>query len=270
MHPDLFRLGPFTLHAYGTMLALSFLLGLLLARRRAKQRGLGEAMIMDLFQLIVLSAIVGSRFFFVIFHLDSFSGRWWHVFALWEGGLTLYGGLLLAMLASVLYVRAKRASFLRVADVMSPSLGLGLMITRLGCFLNGCCFGLPTASALGIRFPADCEASLTAARIAGEHGASGGLAVAIHPTQLYSSFGGLIILLALLALDRKARPDGSLFAGFLCLYGLDRLVIDEFRYYEEVMRAGGLSVNQWLSIGMIAAGVFLFARLRRSAQRAAA
>ena len=98
MHPDLFSFGRFTLHAYGTALALSFLLGLLLARYRARRRGVNEHAVVDLFQLIVLSSIIGARFFFVIFHLDSYRGQWLHIFYLWEGGLTLYGGLLLAFL----------------------------------------------------------------------------------------------------------------------------------------------------------------------------
>jgi len=264
LHPDLIRIGPFTLHAYGTALALSFLLGVLLARWRARRRGVAEGDVLDLFQLIVLSSIVGARFFFVVFHLDAYQGRWWHMFALWEGGLTLYGGLLLALFSSAVFLRRRRIPFLRMADVMSPSLGLGILITRIGCFLNGCCFGLPTDSAFGVHFPASCEATHTARDLLLASGGGHEIALnpSIHPAQLYSAFGGLVILLVLLLAGRRSRPVGFTFANFLLLYGVHRFAIDQFRYYEEAMRVLSLSVNQWLSLALVVAGLLLHRHLR--------
>ncbi len=259
MYPDLFSFGKFTLHAYGSALALSFLLGVLLARKRAKDRGLADRDVMDLFQIIVLSAIIGARFFFVIFHLDAYEGRWLNMFALWEGGLTLFGGILLSFLSAAFFLRWRKVSFLAMADSMAPSLALGIMITRIGCFLNGCCYGLPTESPLGIAFPEGSEASRIAHQIVGNYGAE----VHIHPAQLYSSLGGLVILGLLILLDRPGRPAGYTFFNFLLLYGIHRFVVDQFRYYEEVMRVLSLSVNQWISIGFIIAALLLH-RSRRA------
>ncbi|MBN2170155.1 MAG: prolipoprotein diacylglyceryl transferase [Candidatus Krumholzibacteriota bacterium] len=273
MHPDIFRIGSLTLHAYGAMLTLSFILGLLLALRRSGRRGVAREHVMDLFQIIILAAIVGARIFFVVFHLDLYRDRWWRVLALWEGGLTLYGGLLLAIGASWLYLRLRRVPFLVMADVMAPSLGLGIMVTRVGCFLNGCCFGLPTDCPLGVGFPPGSEATETARTLlAHDRGRSLldlPLSPAIHPAQLYASLGGALILAILLLLDRRPRRPGFLFAGFLVLYGIHRFVVDQFRYYEEAMRVLGLSVNQWLSVGLVVAGLFLFAWIRRRRQLAA-
>lgn len=267
MHPDLFRIGPLTLHAYGLMLTLSFILGLLLALRRAPRRHVAREHVLDLFQIIILAAIVGARILFVVFHLDLYEDRWWRVFALWEGGLTLYGGLLLAIAAAWLYLRLRRVPFLVMADVMAPSLGLGIMVTRVGCFLNGCCYGLPTDCPLGVRFPPGSEAAETARTLlVREQGVSPldiPLAPAIHPAQLYASLGGALILAILLLLDRRPRRPGFLFAAFLVLYGIHRFVVDQFRYYEDAMRVLGPSVNQWLSVGLVAAGLLLFAWIRR-------
>ena len=266
MHPDLFRLGPFTLHAYGTMLALSFLAGVLLARARAPKRGVAERDVMDLFQLLVLSAIVGARILFVVFHLDAYAGRWWHMAAIWEGGLTLYGGILLCFVSAWLFLRHRKVPFLRMADVMAPSLGLGIMLTRIGCFLNGCCYGLPTHSPLGVCFPPHSEAERTAASLATGHGFTGDC-IPIHPAQLYSSLGGLVILVTLLALDRRRPYEGFTFANFLLLYAVHRFTVDQFRYYEDAMTVWSLSVNQWLSIGFLVAGILLHWRLRRGRGR---
>ncbi|MCP4545900.1 MAG: prolipoprotein diacylglyceryl transferase [bacterium] len=273
MHPDLFSIGPLTLHAYGTALAISFLLGLLFARYRARTRGIEERDVFDLFQLIIISAIVGSRILFVVFHLDAYEGRWLHMFSLWEGGLTLYGGILLCFLTSWLFMSKRKISFLGMADVMTPSIGLGIMITRIGCFLNGCCYGLPTHSHLGVCFPPHSEANRTALSLLARNNEflEAGACATIHPAQLYSSLGGLIILAVLLLLERKGRPVGFTFANFLFVYGLHRFSVDQFRYYEEVMRVLGLSVNQWLSIGFIISSILLhvfLARARRTASQA--
>jgi phosphatidylglycerol:prolipoprotein diacylglycerol transferase len=264
VHPDLIKLGPLTLHAYGTLLACSFFFGLLLARARARSRDVSERDVLDLFQLLIISAIIGARFFFVIFHLDAYAGRWWHILYLWEGGLTLYGGLLLCFLSAALFLRRRGVPFLRMADVMAPSLGLGLLITRIGCFLNGCCFGLPTDGPLGVCFPAGSEAARMALTLAAGH-AHAGDCVPIHPAQLYSAFAGLTILVSLLLFDRRRHFEGAVFALFLLLYGIKRFTIDQFRYYEEAMTVAGLSVNQWLSIGLVAAAVWITLSRRRRA-----
>ncbi|MBC7185959.1 MAG: prolipoprotein diacylglyceryl transferase [Calditrichaeota bacterium] len=255
MHPVLFKLGPLEIHAYGLMLAISFVLGILLAARRAKRLGIDPNRIMDLGVLVAVSAIVGARLFYVAFHLDEFRGHWTDTFNPFQstgqvgiGGLTLLGGVILAILTSYIYLRLKNLSFLRVADVVAPSLGLGIFLTRIGCFLNGCCFGVPCHLPWAVSFPYGSPAHY-------HYGP-----VPIHPTQLYSSLGGLVMFGALLALDRHRRFDGYLFYFFLVFYGIGRFLVDFVRYYEPSMvlvRLGSvtISMNQGISLLMLAAGI---------------
>jgi phosphatidylglycerol:prolipoprotein diacylglycerol transferase len=251
MHPTLIKIGPLPLHSYGLMLALSFLVGILLARSRAPRRGISADIVSDTSLVIVFAAIIGARLLYVLFHRDEMHG-FMDVIALWSGGLSMYGGVLAAMGASWVYLRRRGVPFLRMADVVAPSLALGLGITRIGCFLNGCCYGKPTTGALGVHFPEDSYV----------HRLFGGSAV--HPTQLYSSLTGLVILGILLAWDRKRHLEGRLFALYLVLDATGRFILDFFRAYEaNVYVAGPLTVNQLICIGLFALGVLLFLRAGR-------
>ena len=257
MHPVIFKIGAFELRSYGFMLALSFLFGIWLATRRAKNRGINPNDIMDLSVIILISSIVGSRLMYVVFHLDEFRGRWLDTINPFQSdgqiglaGLTLLGGVLLAFISSYLFLRHRKLSFLKFADVVMPSVGLGIFLTRIGCFLNGCCFGLPCEHGHGwcVLFP--------------DHSPAGDVfpGIPLIPAQLYSSLYGLIILFVLLAFDRKKRFTGFLFYLFLILYGIARFIIDLFRYYEDSMVlltvvGKSLSMNQAISIAFVVLGV---------------
>jgi len=246
MHPTLVKIGPLELHSYGFLLAVSFFCGIALAARRAPRRGLAPEAVYDTALVIVFAAILGARLMYVVFHhaeMHSFVD----VIAVWRGGLTMYGGVLAAMAAAWLYVRRRDLPFLRLADVIAPSLGLGLMLTRIGCFLNGCCYGKPTDAAWGVVFPG----ATFGGTLFGD--------APLHPTQLYSSLEGLVVLLALLLYDRRPRRDGQVFALYLVLAGVGRFGIDFFRYYEaNVYVAGPLTVNQIISVGSLLIGLLLF------------
>lgn len=253
MHPTIVDIGPLPLHSYGLLLALSFFFGILLAARRAPSRGLNADLVYDTSLVIVFAAIIGARFLYVVFHLQDMHS-WVDVIAVWGGGLTMYGGVLGALAASWIYLRRRHVAFLRMADVVAPSLALGLGVTRVGCFLNGCCYGKPTTSIFGVQFPPDSFVS----------GLFGGAAV--HPTQVYSSLTGFTIMAFLLLVDRRPLPRGRLFALWLILDAAGRFVLDFFRYYEaNVYVAGGLTVNQIIAIGLMLLGVMLFVRTSRSA-----
>jgi phosphatidylglycerol:prolipoprotein diacylglycerol transferase len=251
MHPVLFELGSIKLHAYGAMLAISFFLGILLAARRARARGVNPDLVFDTSLVIVFASILGSRLMYVVFHRGEMQ-TWIDLVAVWRGGLTMYGGVLAAMGAALVYVRRRGVAFLRMADVMAPSLGLGLMLTRIGCFLNGCCYGKPTELPFGVHFPDETFVG---------HLFQG---AAVHPTQLYSAFTGLIILVALLAYDRSRRHEGQVFALYLVLDGAGRFGLDFFRYYEaNVYVLGGLTISQLISVGLVFLGLLLWFYARR-------
>lgn len=244
MHPVLIELGPLKIYAYGFMLALSFLAGIRLAAWRADRRRVGGELIYDLSIILVIAAVVGSRGLYILTHRQHYSSLV-DIFALWQGGATYYGGLVLALAGAFVFLRRKGMSFLRVADICAPSIALGVFFTRIGCFLSGCCFGRPTGCPLGVAFPPESPAG---SMFTGH----------IHPTQLYSSFYGLVIFALLLVLERWSRFDGYLFSCLLVLYGIARFTVDFFRWYEPSAMTGALTFNQMISIGLvIAGGLFL-------------
>lgn len=243
MHPTLFKIGIFEVRAFGALLAVSFILGIILAAKRAKKAGIEPKFIMDLGLVVLISSIIGSRFFYVIFHLEEFRGHWTDIFNPLQSsgefgiaGLSMLGGVVLSIACGIIYIILKKQPLWKIADICAPSFALGIGITRLGCFLNGCCFGKPTTSFWGIVFPPDCAAGFTFTN------------VPLYPTQLFSSFKGFFIFFVLLFLERYKKFDGFTFWLMLLLFSAGRFIIDFFRYYEPSTRVSLLgtvwSVNQ--------------------------
>lgn len=253
MYPELFRIGPLVINSYGLMLALAFIVGIFLALKKAEKRGIDNNTIINLAFIVMVSAIVGSRLFYVLFHLEEFKGRWLYTFlpiqpdgSIGLGGLIFLGGFLGAILSGAIYIHKKSLSFWKVVDSVAPSLALGLFFGRIGCFLNGCCFGKACSLPWAVTFPPNSAAG---------HQMAG---VAIHPTQLYSSAYGLLIFIILMLLDRKNHYDGFLFAIFLLIYGVSRFIVDFFRFYESQMfLIDGIGFNQILSFLLVISGIIL-------------
>lgn len=257
MHPIIIgsESSRFALHGYGLMLALSFMLGILLGMRRARKVGVDPNSIMDLSVWIVIAAIIGSRFLYVIYHLDEFRGHWLDTISPFQSsgqigiaGLSMLGGVVLAMVVAILYLKIKKLPILKTCDILVPSVALGLFLTRIGCFLNGCCHGIPSDLPWAVTFTNPYSAC-----------ANELLHVPIHPTQLYSSLAGLTIFGILLLVERFKKFDGFLFFLFLVLYGIKRFFIDMVRYYESQVMLGGLgiTINQGISVVMFFTGVVL-------------
>ncbi len=266
MHPTLIDIGPVHIRSYGFMLAVSFLVGIWLAGRRARREGVDPQVVLDLSVYIILAAILGARLLYVAFHLEDFRNPF-DVFALWQGGATFYGGMLAAMAVSWIYVSRQGLPFLQVADIVAPSIALGLAFTRVGCFLSGCCFGKPTTLPWGVTFPADCPAGAVSSLEAAARGVDH---LALHPTQLYASAYGLVIFVLVLAVERHLHRRGATFGALLVLYGIARFTVDFFRYYEANARVlAGLTFNQVISAGLFSIGLLLLFR-PRAARRVAA
>ncbi|HOX26761.1 MAG TPA: prolipoprotein diacylglyceryl transferase [Candidatus Krumholzibacteria bacterium] len=248
MHPVLF--GP--VKSFGFLLAVSFAVGIWFAVRRGRRAGVAVETIYDLSFVILVSSLIGVRAAYVVTHLSQFAGHPWRVFAFNEGGLTLYGGLVLAIAASWVFCRRRRLPFLRAADLMLPSVALGIGITRIGCYLGGCCFGQPCDLPWAVHFPSGAPATDL-------FGSAG-----VHPAQLYSSAGGFLIFGLLLWWERRSARLGETLGRFLLLYGLQRFLVDFVRYYEPSQRLlFGWSNNQWFSLGFAAVGVLVIARAAR-------
>src|SRR5262245_52500379 len=229
------------------MIALSFAIGTLMGVRRAEARGIPGEKITDLALVILVSAMVGARILFVIPHWSDFSGDPLGVLRIWEGGLTLYGGVILAVISSYVFVRREGLSWVRVCDALAAPLALGLFIARIGCFLNGCCHGRPTSGPLGVIFPG---VSVAHCVFPGK---------AVLPTQLFDSAFGLVLLAFLLYMEKRRLRDGSSILVVLVGYSVFRFFLDFLRYYENSMlvSVGGisLSVNQIVSLIGILGGV---------------
>ena len=255
MYPEIFGV----IKSYGMTLAISFALGMWLSVRRGRKYDLSPETILDLIFGVLVSSIIGVRLMFALTHLGDFH-PWYRVFFIWDGGLTLYGGIGLATLTVWVMTRRRGIPFLVIADIFSPGVILGIGITRIGCFLAGCCYGSPTDCACGVTFPADASASL-------QYGQ-----VAVLPSQLFGSAGGFLIFAILLLLEKVWDYRGATFGRFLLLYGLSRFLVDFSRYYEpEQIVQLGWSNNQWISIGLMIGGLtamIVFAR--RSGARGSA
>lgn len=220
MFPTVFNIGPLPIRAYGVMIALSFTIGIWLGIRRAAKRGIDSVVFTDLCVTILVSSVVGARLAYVIPFWDEYGRNPIAIIQVWGGGLTLYGGIGGAIIGSLIFARIRRISFWRVSDICAPLVALGIGITRIGCFLNGCCYGVPTTHAAGIVFPPGCAAG-------GEYPG-----ISIHPTQLYDSAFGFLLFGFLLLIEKKLRGDGRLFLLMLSLYGLNRYFQDVLRTYD--------------------------------------
>ncbi|NQU95387.1 MAG: prolipoprotein diacylglyceryl transferase [Candidatus Omnitrophica bacterium] len=246
MHPILFEIGPFTLRSYGALIALAFFVGYFFLYREAKKKNFYPDKILDIELIMLISGILGARALHVLVNLDYYRANLPDMFFFWKGGLAFYGGLILAILASWVFIVKNKMPRWETADFIIPYIALGQAIGRVGCFFNGCCFGKETASSFGVIFYGD--------------------SIYRHPTQLYAAFA-LLCIFVILRLTQKNEPFAGLVAGlYLLLYGLQRFFIDFLRG-DTPRYALNLTASQLISIGilLLAAFVFISRRIREKA-----
>ncbi len=256
MFPTILRIGALGLHSWGLLLAIAFLAGIAIAFRRARERNVSPQKVVDLAVVVIVAAVVGGRIAFVLGHVPDFKEAPLEIFAIWRGGMAFYGGAILAFIAGVVYVKRQKLNVWRVADIVAPSLAFGLFLGRIGCLLNGCCFGEPTDMPWGIVFPYGSYAEQVY-----------GPDVHIHPTQVYSSLAGLAMFFMLLWMERWWRFDGSLFWRFVIMYSLWRISVDLVRYCEpnSLHQIDGviLTESQLVSVGLIVCSILMLLFLSR-------
>jgi phosphatidylglycerol:prolipoprotein diacylglycerol transferase len=262
------------LHSYGLMLALAFIAAIWLAQREAVRVGQDPQAVGDLSFWILVSALVGSRIYFIFVNWsDYFGANAWvttrlgripRLLAIWEGGLVFYGGFIAAALTAWWYLRKKKIPFLPYADTLLPSVAFGQFLGRIGCFGAGCCWGraadpdLPWAA----RFPPESLAYQSLAQrtdpgrwLSADHLHT----VALHPVQLYESGGELLLFLFLVFVVRpNKRFHGQVMAAWLMMYALLRATTETFRGDIERGVYAGLGVGQWTSIAIFSAGAAIW------------
>jgi phosphatidylglycerol---prolipoprotein diacylglyceryl transferase len=255
--PELFHAGPLTVYTYGVLLAAAYLLGLKLAMVRARTRGLDPARMLDLGIYIIIGALLGAKLLLLVVEFDQFRQNPGELLTLARSGGVFYGGLILAVVVALWYMRRHRLPVWQTCDVFAPGIAFGYAIGRLGCLAAGCCFGAPTSVPWAVTF------TDPAARA----NVGTPLGVPLHPTQIYESLAGLGILALLLATEKKGRPfAGRTFWLYMLLYGVSRFVIEFFRGDERGIVFGVLSTSQFISLLIVPVSLVMLVWLARQPQ----
>jgi phosphatidylglycerol:prolipoprotein diacylglycerol transferase len=260
--------GGIKVFGYGMMLFLAFLASMNLAAWRARREKLDPEVIYDLSLWVFMDGLIGARLFYVVQYWGDRVRTFADIFRIWEGGIVLYGSIMGGTAAFFVY-RAVRPFPLRAyLDVIAPSLAVGIALGRLGCFLNGCCYGdLCPGLPWGVAFPRY-SPPWTAQVGAGLIGQSAGWSLPVHPTQLYSTLDALVLLFLLSAFYPLRRRDGEVMALLMITYPITRFLIEYLRNDEGVFLLG-LTISQTISVGLFACGLlFWFALQRGPARRA--
>ena len=251
MFPDLIRIGSFHIATYGVMAALGMILGLAVVFRLARLQGLDPDKMWNLGVLVIFAGIVGSKILYVInewgYSYHSISD----IFSLstMQAGGVFSGGLVLAIIAAVWYLRRNRIPFLRATDVFAPGLALGHALGRVGCFAAGCCYGRPTSEPWGVIFTNPKAQEITGTP----------LDVRLHPTQLYEMVAELMNFGILYYLATRKKFEGEIIGLYLFLYGIERFVIEFFRGDSGRGEFFGImSGTQAISIGLVILGGILW------------
>jgi phosphatidylglycerol:prolipoprotein diacylglycerol transferase len=255
VYPILLHLGSFPIHSYGVMMALAFVFGLWTATLRARREKISGETIADVTLWIMIGVIVGARVVYVTtYWQDEFAGQpLSEIFMIQHGGLVFYGGLIGAMVAGTVYLGWKKLPLWKVADVLAPSIALGSVFGRIGCLLNGCCYGRACDLPWAIAFPADNPLHPPT--------------YPVHPTEVYDALlnFGLYVLLAWLF--RRKKFDGQIFATYLICYALTRSFVEYFRGdYNAAHHHFGLTPGQLVSVPIFFTGLALAAILSRRAE----
>jgi phosphatidylglycerol---prolipoprotein diacylglyceryl transferase len=256
--PELFSIGPITIYTYGVLLAVSYLLGLWLAMRRARKWGLDANRILDLGIYIIIAALIGAKLLLLVVDFDQFSRSPGDLLTLARSGGVFYGGLILAVVVGFWYVSRHRLPFWTTCDVFAPGIALGHVTGRLGCLAAGCCYGRPADVPWAITF----TNPLAAANVGTP------LGIPLHPTQIYEAGAELLILGLLLATERRGRPfAGRTFWAYMFLYAVSRYIIEIYRGDPRGMVLG-FSTSQFISLVLAPLSVAMLIYLSRTSPEA--
>lgn len=243
LNPTLLHLGPLEIRWYGIMYLLGFFVVLYYCRAqiRAGKLKMTEHQLDDLLGKLVIALIIGARLAYAIFYNPSyFLAQPWKILFIWEGGLSFHGGLIAILLTAIWYARKNHLTIFNLADHFIIPLALANAFGRIGNFVNGELYGIPTTLPWGVLFP--------------------GVSEPRHPTQIYEALYNVIIFLILYSQRNKKHKEGTLFALYLILYPLFRFSVE---FIKDLPSFGPLTMGQWLSIPMLLGGICLFLWLHK-------
>lgn len=244
MRPVLFHIGPLSVYTYGFCVAIGVLLAVFMMRRRSLREGWTADEVLDLVLLFTLVSFVGARIFYVVQQWDYYARNPIEIIKIWEGGVVFYGGVMGGFLFLWLYARKKKWRVLQVMDFMAPFIALAHGFGRIGCFLNGCCYGKTFFSPWSVRYPF--------------------LPHPVHPVQIYEAILNFTAFSVLLRIHARKKFYGETTLAYFLIYGTGRFFLENFRGDNAPFFAG-LTLPQIVSLDFIAvtaAVYFIFFRKR--------
>lgn len=235
MLPEICHLGFFTVYTYGLMLVLAFFACAYLSSIQARQEGADPEVIFNLCFVVFISGIIGSRVFYVVSNFSFYFENPLEIIMLQHGGMAWFGGVIFGAAAAAIFIKKNKLGLLKTLDLLVPFVALAQAIGRIGCFLNGCCYGRPSES--GIYFKV--------------------LDQTLIPTQLYSSLLMLLIFFVLRILQDRKHATGQILRAYLFLYSIKRFIIEYFRN-DSPRIYFGLTIFQLLSLAMFLVWLLLW------------
>lgn len=267
-------IGSFEIKYYGMIIACGFLLGLLVAMWEAKRTGQDPELYMDYLICMVLPAIIGARLYYVIFSWDYYREDLSRIFMIRQGGLAIFGGVIVGVLVLILFARYRKQSFFLMTDTIVMSLLIGQIMGRWGNFFNREAFGGFCDGIFAMQIPVSYFENM--GRL-GEIAATGLLektvdvtingitttCIQVHPTFLYESLWNLMVLLIIFLYRKHKKFDGELFCMYLMGYGVGRFWIEGLRVDQLTIGHTGLAVSQILSAVLAVGAFFVMVIVRR-------
>lgn len=246
-----------SIYGYGAAMVCGFLAAAWLAGERAKREGLDPAIMWDIGMTVLFSGVIGARVFYIAQHPDKFFGggrnlqqTLFEIVNLPSGGLVLYGGVLLGIAAFIWHSHRLGLSALKLADILLPAIFVGEMFGRIGCFLNGCCFGDPTTLPWAVQFPPG-SVPFNMEVQAGVIKETALCSLPLHPAQIYSSINALILaIITWNYYPRRARDGSVLLLGWI-LYPITRFCLEIVRGDTPGEFGTSLTIAQWVSFCML-------------------
>ena len=238
MLPEICRIGSFTIYSYGLMLVLAFFVCAYLSSLQAKKENFDSETIFNLLFLVFIFGIIGSRVFYVLINAGFYLRNPLEIIMLQHGGMAWFGGLIFGTTAAILFIKKHKMNLLKTLDLLVPFIALGQAIGRIGCLLNGCCFG--RESEFGIYFKVFDKVLI--------------------PTQLYSSLLLLLIFMVLRFKQDAKHLPGEILCSYLFLYSLKRFFV-EFLRNDSPRIFYGLTLFQILCLVMFFLSLGMFIKL---------
>lgn len=212
------RLGPVYVHGYGVMLIVALTAGISWLAVTSRAHGIPAGVWIDFALFILIGGVLGARLLFIALNWDQYASAPLQILQVWQGGLAYHGGVVGGLASAYLFSRVYGIDFTLLADLGAPATALGYSLARIGCFLNGCCYGRAASPGwpLGMVFPPGSDA--------GEYAQA-----PVHPTQLYASFASIVIFYILCKAWPHVKARGNLFLLYLVLYSIYRFLIEFLR-----------------------------------------